>query len=190
MTDTDVDAFAEALTKLAACFPASKIDIGLVLPVYFGKLQHLSLAAVQALFSAVLDTCRHFPTIVELVDLARTCGATPAATCRMCPEGHGVHAGHKVTHYPAGPYCTSCNVDMPTTKGYMYHAPATAVPAPSGVPLLSEHGAAPLTLEEVRALVAKVCGCLPQDDTPLSVRQRKAQLRAQLAALHGTGGAQ
>jgi hypothetical protein len=72
-----------------------------------------------------------------------------------CFCGHGPHAGHRVAHYPAGPYCAQCHVSLPVPAAYSY-APPQAAPGAKALP-----EGVRLTHAEVQALLADVVDRLP-----------------------------
>lgn len=184
MNREDAAQFTHALGKLAEYFPGSKINLGVVAEGYFGALQHLSLDEVYRVFGQVVQECEFFPTVAHLRKL---CGAPSVGDCPKCPGGHGTHTGHKVRHYPAGPWCETCQADMGTPNGYNYAQPAVAAPLrPMQLP---QYGAAPLSAEEVEALVQGVVdqlGKLPEL-ARMTPEERRACLKQQAEKLqHGT----
>lgn len=140
------------MTQLAAYYPESKLELEAVLDGYFEDLQHLTLAEVRAVFVAARRRCRFFPKIVELLEIVESLQAAQLPACHHCPRGHGLHTGHAVRHYPAGPWCATCATDMPLPSGYVYHAPVAAPAAPLQLPEQSE---TPLTREEAQAVIAE-----------------------------------
>lgn len=127
----DVSPFCALLAQLVECYPGSKPNLEIIAPLYFEDLAHLPITDVAALFTTARRTCSFFPTIAELLKLA---GGPPEAACSKCSNGHGHHTGHKVKHFPAGPWCDTCHMDMPMPPVYNYIAPASAEPlSPSDV---------------------------------------------------------
>jgi hypothetical protein len=123
MERKDLDRFMAWLAALVEYFPHTKVHCEALLPGYFAALRALPVCQLDALFAVVLQQCRFFPTVAELLALAAL--LRPTDPCARCPGGHGVHAGHTVGHYDLGPFCHSCDLDMPTPPGYR---PPTRVP--------------------------------------------------------------
>lgn len=193
MTPNDVDQFEEQFTQLMAYFPYCKIDKDAVLEGYFLACMPLPLDAIPRLFSRVIQECRYFPTVHEVLTLAQTLfpSKRSAAACPRCPSGHGKHEGHNVSHYPAGPYCNTCNADMPTPKGYLTMPPVGSSRTSQAEPVaqLPEYSQTPLRREEVRELIQGVMDVLDKkherlrgmaDWRPLSDAEQLAKRREEL----------
>jgi hypothetical protein len=159
MTRDDLPAFVTWITELAEYFPHTKVNLEVMVSGYFRALRPLDVATLRPLFDEVLRQCRFFPTVSELLAIAATL-PTPD-TCKRCPGGHGVHAGHAVKHYESGPYCDRCQVPLPVPPGYVPYS------VPRALPQIPERTDA-FTLSEIQELLAPVYAAINKRSERLS----------------------
>ena len=149
MNRTDYPVFAKWLVELSAYFPTSRVDLAVVVQGYFRALMDLDVGALATLMDHVLKTCRFFPTVVELREAAQQLRAIGSA-CHRCPTGHGVHEGHRISHYDSGPFCQTCQAPMPVPPGYVQFPPPREF-----VPLIPER-TEQISNDEMREMVERV----------------------------------
>ena len=140
------------MARTLAVYPESKVQLQAVLDVYFSALHMLSLREVAQCLKRAIETSRFFPKVSELLEISRSLNGI---SCKRCPQGHGIHEGHRVTHFPAGPYCNTCQAEMAVPAGY-----CTTPIAPELRQL--PQSTSELSHAEVRALVEEVIAKLNQ----------------------------
>lgn len=74
MSPNDRAPFTTLMTMLAEVYPASKLNLEIILECYFNDLRHLRLEDVQTIFVIARRRGAFFPTIAELLDIARSQG--------------------------------------------------------------------------------------------------------------------
>lgn len=192
MTPADHPAFWHLMTAMADLYDHTLSELQLEL--YTAALEDCSLAQIQTALVQLVRTSRFFPRPAEIRALIAP------TTCPRCPGGHGPHAGHTVAHYPAGPWCQTCQADLPVPAGYV------ATPPPPDAPPQLPARTDVLSVTEVRALVTELVttfeGRLPAawravgqapDAAPLTPQrlaareQHRAQLRLQADELQARG---
>lgn len=170
MEASDRKTFAIMFNQLLAYYPEANMNTNLVLDGYFEDLSPLSIRQVGMVFVEARRTCRFFPKISELLEIAQHLAAEsrPAPACPRCPSGHGPHTGHRVSHYPAGPWCDTCNADMPTPAGYLTMPPAIrGTPTQPDPTLLPEYSQTPLTVKEAKEVIAEIMQVLDKKSEKL-----------------------
>lgn len=196
MESTDKRAFAALFNQLLAYYPETQIDPELVCDGYFEDLSPMSIEQVAGVFKAARRTCRFFPKIPELLAIAEGLLRQQMPACPRCPAGHGLHAGHRISHYPAGPWCDTCQADMSTPRGYLSRPPAIAqhTDAPLQLP---EYSSTPLYQEEVQEIIRGVLAALDKKSERLRgmadwqprteerwLTKRREELRNQAKEIH------
>jgi hypothetical protein len=149
MKPKDDVTFLKWLTTLAECFPASRVNVETVFHPYFQAMREIPVTLLGPLMAHVLATCKYFPTVYELREAAQQLGGGDA--CPRCPAGHGAHTGHDIRHYPAGPWCATCEADLPPPAGYL-SAPLHQATGPPLLPQTTRE----LSRTEVREIVQDV----------------------------------